>query len=106
MAGYNYGRNMGPVQKLLFPEVTDHLSKPNWFNKNWLAIHAPLVKACIKRARDTAIGGGYGRYDSTLLKGDGNWTRQQNQREAVYYLLVTGYGATVWVEYLWTWVQR
>ena len=30
------------VQELLYPHVTDHLEKPTWFNKNWLAIHGPL----------------------------------------------------------------
>jgi hypothetical protein len=45
------------VQDLLYPDVTDHLNRPTWFNKNWLAIHAPLAKASIKRARDRAIGG-------------------------------------------------
>ena len=45
------------IQKLLYPEVTDHLEKSTWFNKNWIAIHGPLAKASIKRAQERAIQG-------------------------------------------------
>jgi hypothetical protein len=45
------------VQELFHDNVTEHLNKPNWFNKNWLAIHGPLAKASIKRVREKAIGG-------------------------------------------------
>ena len=45
------------IQELLYPEVTDHLEKSTWFNKNWIAIHGPLAKASIKRAQERAIQG-------------------------------------------------
>ena len=45
------------VQELLYQDVTVHMNKPTWFNRNWLAIHGPLAKASIKRAREKAIKG-------------------------------------------------
>ena len=37
------------VQALLYAEVTEHYDKPNWTNKNWIAIHEPLLRADVKR---------------------------------------------------------
>jgi exonuclease III len=37
------------VQALMYEEVTDHYDRPNWFNKNWIAIHEPLIHADRKR---------------------------------------------------------
>ena len=55
---YNLREQMEPsIQKLLCQEITDHFAKPFWFNKNWLAIHGPLVKNSIKRAKKKAIQG-------------------------------------------------
>ena len=45
------------VQELLYSDMNAHVDKPPWFNRNWLAIHGPLAKASIKRARDKAIHG-------------------------------------------------
>lgn len=45
------------VRALLHKDITSHLEKPTWVNRHCLAIHAPLVKASIKRARDKAIVG-------------------------------------------------
>jgi hypothetical protein len=45
------------VQELLYADMNAHMDKPPWFNRNWLAIHGPLAKASIKRARDKAIQG-------------------------------------------------
>ena len=55
---YDLRAQMEPsVQRLLCQEITDHFAKPLWFNKNWLAIHGPLVKQSIKRAKKKAIQG-------------------------------------------------
>ena len=45
------------VQQLLCQNITTHFAKPLWYNKNWLAIHGPLVKQSIKRAKKKAIQG-------------------------------------------------
>ena len=45
------------VQQLLCRDLTDHFNRPLWYNKNWLAIHGPLVKQSIKRAKKKAIQG-------------------------------------------------
>jgi hypothetical protein len=45
------------VQQLLCRDITDHFARPLWYNKNWLAIHGPLVKQSIKRAKKKAIQG-------------------------------------------------
>ena len=37
------------VQALLFNDVTEHYDRPNWVNKNWIAIHEPVIKADLKR---------------------------------------------------------
>ena len=50
---YDLREQMEPsVQEVLCRDVADHFSKPLWFNKkNWLAVHAPLVKRSIQRAK-------------------------------------------------------
>ena len=46
------------VQQLLCQDITDHFNKSVWFNKNWLAIHAPLVTIMsLKRVKTRAIQG-------------------------------------------------
>jgi hypothetical protein len=45
------------VQQLLCQDITDHFNKSVWFNKNWLAIHAPLVTMSLKRVKTRAIQG-------------------------------------------------
>ena len=45
------------VQQLLCKDITDNFSKPVWYNRNWLAIHAPLAYASLKRAKARAIQG-------------------------------------------------
>jgi hypothetical protein len=45
------------VQELLLADLETHLQKPNWVNRTWLAIHAPLIKASLKSVRDKAITG-------------------------------------------------
>ena len=55
---YDLKEQMEPsVQQLLCQEITEHFAKPLWFNKNWIAIHGPLVKQSIKRAKKKAIQG-------------------------------------------------
>jgi acid phosphatase class B len=55
---YDLREQMEPsVQQLLCRDITEHFAKPLWFNKNWLAIHGPLVKKSIKRAKQKAIQG-------------------------------------------------
>ena len=55
---YDLRDQMEPsVQQLLCRELTDHFAKPLWFNKNWLAIHGPLVKQSVKRAKKKAMQG-------------------------------------------------
>ena len=43
---YDLREHMEPgVQQVLCRDIADHFSKPPlWFNKNWLAVHGPLVK--------------------------------------------------------------
>ena len=45
------------VQQLLCRDITDHFTKPVWYNKNWLEIHGPLVKKSTQRAKRKAIQG-------------------------------------------------
>ena len=45
------------VQKLLCQDITNHFAKPLWFNKNWLAIHGPLVRQSVRNAKKKAIQG-------------------------------------------------
>ena len=55
---YDLREQMEPsVQQLLCKELADHFAKPLWFNKNWLAIHGPLVKKSVQRAKKKAIQG-------------------------------------------------
>lgn len=55
---YDVASQLEPsVRALLHADISTHLEKPNWFNQNWLAIHAPLIKASLKRAREKAIVG-------------------------------------------------
>ena len=55
---YDLREQMEPsVQQVLCRDITDHFAKPLWFNKNWLAVHGPLVKQSIKRAKKKAIQG-------------------------------------------------
>ena len=55
---YDMRAQMEPsVQQLLCQDITTHFAKPLWYNKNWLAIHGPLVKQSIKRAKKKAIQG-------------------------------------------------
>ena len=56
---YDLREQMEPsVQQLLLcKDLADHFAKPLWFNKNWLAIHGPLVKKSVQRARKKAIQG-------------------------------------------------
>jgi exonuclease III len=55
---YDMRAQMEPsVQQLLCNDITNHFAKPLWYNKNWVAIHGPLVKTSIKRAKKKAIQG-------------------------------------------------
>jgi acid phosphatase class B len=55
---YNLRNRMEPsVQQILCRDITDHFVKPLWFNKNWLAVHGPIVKQSVKRAKKKAIQG-------------------------------------------------
>ncbi len=45
------------VQQLLCQDIREHFDKPLWYNQNWLAIHGPLFKASLKRAKEKAIQG-------------------------------------------------
>ena len=55
---YDMRAQMEPsVQQLLCQDIATHFEKPLWYNKNWLAIHGPLVKQSIKRAKKKAIQG-------------------------------------------------
>jgi hypothetical protein len=45
------------VQQLLCRDITEHFSKTVGYNKNWLAVHGPLVKMSIKRVKEKAIQG-------------------------------------------------
>ena len=45
------------VQALLCEEVTSHYDRPNWVNKNWIAIHEPLIKAGLKQVATRIIAG-------------------------------------------------
>jgi hypothetical protein len=55
---YDLKEQMEPsVQQVLCQDITDHFNKPLWYNKNWLAVHGPLVKQSIRRARKNAIQG-------------------------------------------------
>jgi hypothetical protein len=46
------------VQRLLCKEVSDHFGKPLWENKNWRAVHRPLITASsLKRVKAKAIHG-------------------------------------------------
>jgi hypothetical protein len=55
---YDLRAQMEPsVQQILCRDIADHYHKPLWFNKNWLAVHGPLVKKSIQRAKKHAIQG-------------------------------------------------
>jgi hypothetical protein len=55
---YDLKAQMEPsVQQVLCQDITDHFNKPLWYNKNWLAVHGPLVKQSIRRAQKKAIQG-------------------------------------------------
>jgi hypothetical protein len=45
------------VRALLLTDLETHLQKPTWVNRMWLDIHAPIVTASVKRAREKAIQG-------------------------------------------------
>lgn len=47
---YDYkARLSSEVQTLLHEDITEHFDRPLWVNKNWIAIHEPLIKADLKR---------------------------------------------------------
>lgn len=53
---YDLLERMEPsVQQLLCRDIPDHFAKPIWLNENWLAVHGPLVKQSVKRAKKKAI---------------------------------------------------
>ena len=55
---YDLREQMEPsVQQLLCRDITDHFAKPLWYNRNWLAVHGPLVKKSVQRAKKKAIQG-------------------------------------------------
>ena len=55
---YDLREQMEPsVLEVLCRDIVDHFNKPLWFNKNWLAVHGPLVKKSIQRAKKKAIQG-------------------------------------------------
>ena len=55
---YDMREQMEPsVQQLLCQDITNHFAKPLWFNKNWIAIHGPLVRKSVKTAKKKAIQG-------------------------------------------------
>jgi hypothetical protein len=55
---YDLREQMEPsVQHLLCRDLSDHFAKPLWYNKNWLAVHGPLIKQSIRRAKKKAIQG-------------------------------------------------
>ena len=45
------------VQELLCAEVSDHFGKTVKYNQNWIAVHGPLVRISIMRAKEKAIQG-------------------------------------------------
>jgi hypothetical protein len=55
---YDLRNQMEPsVQSLLHRDISAHFSKTTAYNKNWLAVYGPLVKASVKRAKAKAIQG-------------------------------------------------
>ena len=55
---YDLREQMEPsVQQLLCQDLAEQFEKPLWYNKNWLAVHGPLIKQSIKRAKKKAIQG-------------------------------------------------
>jgi hypothetical protein len=55
---YDYRNQMEPsVQQLLHRDLAEHFTKTVSYNKNWLAVHGPLIKQSIKRAKAKAIKG-------------------------------------------------
>ena len=66
---YVHKSNRVAVQQLLSKDFTDRFEKPLWYNKNWIAIHGPLVKKSVRRAKKKAIYRVFGLYDSTLKNG-------------------------------------
>ena len=55
---YDLREQMKPsVQQLLCRDITDHFAKPLWYNRNWFAVHGPLVKKSVQRAKKKAIQG-------------------------------------------------
>ena len=55
---YDFRARMEPsVQELLCAEVSDHFGQTVKHNQNWIAVHGPLVRTSIKRAKDKAIQG-------------------------------------------------
>ena len=45
------------VQELLCADVSNHFGKTVKYNKNWIAVHGPLVRTSIKRANEKEIQG-------------------------------------------------
>ena len=45
------------VQQILETDVEQHVQRPVWLNRNWLAIHAPIVRESVRRVRERAIRG-------------------------------------------------
>jgi hypothetical protein len=55
---YDMRTQMEPsVQRLLHQNLADPFSKTVAYNKNWLAVHGPLVRQSIKHAKVKAIQG-------------------------------------------------
>jgi hypothetical protein len=55
---YDLRNQMEPsVQHILCRDITEHFAKPVSYNRNWLAVHGPLFKLSIKRAKEKAIQG-------------------------------------------------
>ncbi|KAI2490364.1 hypothetical protein MHU86_24204 [Fragilaria crotonensis] len=47
---YDYRARLSTeVQNLMYADVTEHFGRPLWVNKNWIAVHEPLIRADLKR---------------------------------------------------------
>ena len=45
------------VQELLYREVHEHMHRPLWVTRNWLATNTPLFRESMRRAKTTATKG-------------------------------------------------
>jgi hypothetical protein len=45
------------VQRLLLPEVHEHLLRPTWVTRNWLATNVGIFRESMRRVRYRALQG-------------------------------------------------